>query len=130
MATKKIKGGLITINDKVVEIATDLQVEVSQDQINNASNQNIYLEVDLTKAKAVNIILPEIASLQGQLGFCIWVNDKGKTAAAENSIKITCSGSDTTSGRTSVLLASEGFGVLLSPVGNSAWGAFFTQSKA
>ena len=129
MAKKKINGGLITITDDTVKFDTDLEVTVTEDQINNASNQNIYLELDLTtsEAKAVNIILPEIASLKGQLGFCIWINDKGGTSGIA-SLTVTCSGADTTSGQTSVTLNSKGSGVLLSPVGNTSWGTFYTQN--
>ena len=129
MAKKQIKGGLITITDETVKVDTDLEVTVTEDQINNASNQNIYLELDLTtsEAKAVNIILPEITTLKGQLGFCIWINDKGGTSGIA-SLTVTCSGADTTSGQTSVTLNSKGSGILLSPVGNSSWGTFYTQN--
>jgi len=124
---KKIKGGLITITDETIKFDSTLEVEVTQDQINNASNQNIYLELDLTVAKAVEIILPEISTLKGQLGFCIWVNDKGGTTGSQQ-LQLSCSGDDTTAGQTSVALNAKGSGILISPVGNTSWGTFYTQN--
>ena len=124
---KKIKGGLISIKDATVAETTLLEVEVTIDQIQNAASQNIYLELDLTTAQEVNIILPAISSLKGQLGFCIWVNDKGATTGTA-ALVITCAGSDTSSGQTSIKLASKGAGILLSPVGESSWGTFYTQN--
>ena len=126
---KKIKGGLINIKDATVATTTELELEVTQEQIQSASSQNIYLELDLTVAKAVNITLPAISSLKGQLGFCIWVNDKGATTGGVGTaLTVTCAGSDTTSGQTSVSLNSKGAGLLISPVGNTAWGTFYTQN--
>jgi len=129
-APKKIKGGLIRITDTTVATTTDLELEISANKVRNLNQDDVYVEMDLTTAKQVNLTLPPISSFNGLLNLNVWVSDiKGTVDLTNNlTIKVAVGSGDTIGGQEEVSLVGKFSGMYLTPLSTTQWGTFYTQN--
>lgn len=127
---KKIKGGLIRVTDTTVATTTELELEISANKVRNLNQDDVYVEMDLTTGKQVNLTLPPISSFNGLLNLNVWVSDiKGTVDLTNNlTVKVAEGSGDTIGGQEEVALVGKFSGMYLTPLSTSQWGTFYTQN--
>ena len=127
---KKIKGGLIRVTDQTVAETNRLVLEVSTEKVRNINQENVYVELDLTTQKQVDLYLPSIAQFNGALNLNIWVSDiQGTIDDAFNLTIYVAEGTDDTiGGQESIQITSKFSGMYITPLSSKQWGTFYTQN--
>ena len=127
---KKLKGNLIRITDATVSETIDLVLEVDEVKAKSFATNDIYVELDLSVAKAYTLQLPEIDSLGGFLSLNIYVSDiSGKIDPEANlTILVGDESEDTIGGQSKVVIQSRFSGMYITPLSSKQWGTFYTTN--
>ena len=123
----QLTGGFMKITDAKVALSTDFEIHPDGQEI-FISNEDSYIQLDLTVQSIVNIVLPEISEFKGNLNPQYFVSDKNGTVAGGFELTLSAQGSDTISGQSAVSLVSKFSGMMLTPIGPGQWGTFYTTN--